>query len=48
MTPVLSLWRAGLRKLVLLWWRQALKEMGPLHPDLPIVVRRINELETRR
>jgi hypothetical protein len=27
------------------WWRWALREMGPLHPDAPYVVLRINQLE---
>lgn len=36
--PVLDLWR-------LAYYRWALREMPPTHPDLPFVVIRINELE---
>jgi hypothetical protein len=34
-----------LRLAALLYYRWALREMDPLHPDLPDVVRRIRELE---
>lgn len=33
---------------VLTWWRWALRELqswNPMHPDVPMIVRRINELE---
>lgn len=37
--------RPVVRLIALAWYRWALSEMGPLHRDVPEVVRRINELE---
>jgi hypothetical protein len=31
--------------LALAWWRWALREIHPLHPDVPVIVRRIHQLE---
>ena len=39
--------RAMPAALEVLYLRWAAKEMGALHPDLPYVVHRINELERR-
>jgi hypothetical protein len=36
-----------LRVAALVYYRWALREMDPLHPDVPHVVRRIRELEER-
>lgn len=50
LTPVFSLWGEGLRRLSLLWWRWARRELqhkNAAHPDLPRIVRRIRELERR-
>lgn len=41
MNPVLRLW-------TLAFYRWALREIDPMHPDLPHLVVRINELETAR
>lgn len=35
------LWRG----MALLWWRWALAEIHPLHPDVPKIVHRIRTLE---
>lgn len=32
--------------LALAWWKWALREIDPMHPDVPVIVRRINQLET--
>lgn len=42
--PVLTLWRRVLRQLALLWWEWAAREIPPLHPDVHIVVHRVNDL----
>lgn len=34
-----------LRNIALHWYRWALSEIDPLHPDVPLIVCRINELE---
>lgn len=34
--------------LALAWWRWALREIDPMHPDVPCIVRRINQLEMSR
>jgi hypothetical protein len=34
-----------LRNIALHWYRWALSEINPLHPDVPFIVQRINELE---
>lgn len=39
------LWR---EQIVLRWYRRALKEISPLHPDVPYIVRRIAHLEARK
>lgn len=39
--PVLNLAR-------LVYYRWALKEISPLHPDVPHIVRKINQLERTR
>jgi hypothetical protein len=31
--------------ILLQWWRWALREIDPLHPDVPRIVRVINQLE---
>ena len=38
LAPVIDLWR-------LTYYRWALREIHPLHSDVPHIVRRINELE---
>lgn len=40
--------RPVLHLIALAWWRWALREVHPLHPDVPVIVRRINQLETAR
>lgn len=45
LSPVLTLWGRALHWLVLAWWRWALSEIDPLDPDVPVIVRRISELE---
>lgn len=41
MKALYPLWReAALR-----WWRWALREIDPMHHDVPRIVRRIRELE---
>ena len=42
MTGLLPLWRAWQRA----YYRWALTEIDPLHPDLPGIVHRLAELET--
>jgi hypothetical protein len=39
------MWMRALRQLVALWWRWALAEIHPLHDDVPMIVRRIRELQ---
>jgi hypothetical protein len=39
MTPILNLWARA-------YFRWALREMPPTHPDVPFVVRKLNELES--
>ena len=46
--PVCELWGEALRALKLRWWRWALSEISPTHPDVPLIVRRIRELEAGR
>lgn len=41
MNPVLRLW-------VLAFYRWALREIDPMHPDLPHIVVRVAELEAAR
>ena len=41
MKSLYPLWR----ELALRWWRWALSEIDPMHPDLPKIVHRIRELE---
>lgn len=38
--PLLRVWQ-------IFFYRWALREISPLHPDLPHIVRRLNELESR-
>ncbi len=33
------------REAALRWWRWALREIHPLHPDVPEIVMRIHQLE---
>jgi hypothetical protein len=35
-------------ELRLVYWRAALRQINPLHPDVPEIVTRVNELETIR
>lgn len=44
LTPVLRLWSEAVRRMRVAGFRWALAEMPPLHPDVPFVVRRLNEL----
>lgn len=42
--------RPVLQLLALSWWKWAQRELqqhNPMHPDLPMVVRRVAELESR-
>ena len=36
--PILNLWR-------LFYYRRALRQIHPLHPDVPYIVDRLNQLE---
>jgi hypothetical protein len=36
--PIVRMWK-------LAWWRWALREIDPMHPDVGLIVRRVNELE---
>lgn len=37
--------RPVLNLIALAWWKWALSEIDPMHPDVPGIVTRINELE---
>jgi hypothetical protein len=48
MSPLIALWRSALRGLVRSWWRWALHDLqaqDAAHPDLPLIVRRLRELQ---
>ena len=44
---LLAMLRAFPAALEVLYLQWALREIDPLHPDVPFIVRRINELEGR-
>lgn len=44
---LISLLRAIPASLEVLYLKWAMAEINPLHPDVPFIVRRINELESR-
>lgn len=45
MKSVPALWQAAARRAVLAFLRWAAREIDPLHPDVPHLVLRINQLE---
>jgi hypothetical protein len=43
-TPLINLWRSALRGIVRFYYRAALEQINPLHPDVPYIVHRLSEL----
>lgn len=47
LSPIAHLWKRGVRCVVRWYFQWALAEINPLHEDVPMIVRRINELESQ-
>lgn len=45
LSPITGLWTEAWRWACIAGFRWALREIHPLHPDLPYILRRLRELE---